>query len=40
VLAVRVGGSGSPLLPWIGITLFGLFVATWWTSAGDFLGVG
>ena len=40
VLAVRIGGSSSPLLPWIGIVLFGLFVATWWTSAGDFLGVG
>jgi hypothetical protein len=40
VLAVRIGGSSSPLLPWLGIALFGLFVATWWTSAGDFLGVG
>lgn len=40
VLAVRIGGSSSPLLPWIGIALFGLFVVTWWTSAGDFLGVG
>lgn len=40
VLAVRVGGSSSPLLPWIGIALFGLFAATWLTSAGDFLGVG
>ena len=40
VLAVRIGGSSSPLLPWIGIALFGLFVATWLTSAGDFLGVG
>ncbi len=39
VLAVRIGGSSSPLLPWIGIALFGLFVATWLTSAGDFLGV-
>jgi hypothetical protein len=39
VLAVRVGGSSSPLLPWIGIALFGLLMATWWTSAGDFLGV-
>jgi Family of unknown function (DUF6529) len=39
-IAVRVGGSGSPLLPWIGIALFGLFAATWLTSAGDFLGVG
>jgi uncharacterized membrane protein len=40
VIAVRVGGSSSPLLPWIGIALFGLFAATWLTSAGDFLGVG
>ena len=40
VLAVRIVGSSSSLLPWIGIALFGLFVATWWTSAGDFLGVG
>ena len=40
VLAVRAGGSSSPLLPWIGIALFGLFAATWLTSAGDFLGVG
>ena len=40
VLAVRIAGSSSSLLPWIGIVLFGLFVATWWTSAGDFLGVG
>jgi len=40
VLAVRIGGSSSPLLPWIGIALFGLLMATWLTSAGDFLGVG
>lgn len=40
VLAVRVGGSSSPLLPWLGIALFGLLAATWATSAGDFLGVG
>ncbi|HKO37127.1 MAG TPA: DUF6529 family protein [Solirubrobacterales bacterium] len=40
VLAVRIAGSSSSLLPWIGIVLFGLFVATWWTSAADFLGVG
>lgn len=40
MLAVRVGGSSSPLLPWIGIALFGLLMATWWTSAGDFLGIG
>ena len=40
VLAVRIGGSSSPLLPWIGAALLGLFAATWLTSAGDFLGVG
>lgn len=40
VLAVRVGGSHSPLLPWLGAALFSLFIATWLTSAGDFLGVG
>lgn len=40
VLAVRVGGSSSPFLPWIGIALFALVAATWLTSAGDFLGVG
>jgi len=40
VLAVRLGGSSSPFLPWIGIALFALFAATWLTSAGDFLGVG
>lgn len=40
VLAVRLGGSHSPLLPWIGIALAGLFAATWLTSAGDFLGIG
>jgi hypothetical protein len=39
VLAVRFGGSSSPLLPWIGIALFALLAATWLTSAGDFLGV-
>jgi hypothetical protein len=40
VLAVRIGGSSSPLLPWIGVALFGLFIATWLTSAGEFLGMG
>jgi Family of unknown function (DUF6529) len=40
VLAVRIGGSSSPLLPWLGIALFALLAATWATSAGDFLGVG
>jgi hypothetical protein len=39
VLAVRIGGSSSPFLPWIGIALFALFAATWLTSAGDFLEV-
>jgi hypothetical protein len=40
VIAVRLGGSSSPFLPWIGIALFALFAATWLTSSGDFLGVG
>lgn len=40
VLAVRIGGSSFPLLPWLGALLFVLFTATWLTSAGDFLGVG
>jgi hypothetical protein len=40
VIAVRVGGSHSPLLPWIGAALFGLLTATWLSSAGDFLGAG
>jgi hypothetical protein len=40
VLAVRIGGSSSPLLPWLGAALLGLFAATWLSSAGDFLGVG
>jgi hypothetical protein len=40
VLAVRIGGSSSPLLPWIGVALLALFAATWLSSAGDFLGVG
>jgi hypothetical protein len=40
VLAVHIGGSSSPLLPWLGAALFVLFTATWLTSAGDFLGVG
>ena len=40
VLAVRIGGSSSPLLPWLGVALFALLAATWATSAGDFLGVG
>lgn len=40
VAAVRIGGSSSPLLPWIGAALFALFLATWLTSAGDFLGAG
>lgn len=40
VAAVRIGGSSSPLLPWIGVALFVFFVGAWLTSAGDFLGVG
>ncbi len=40
VIAVRVGGSSSPFLPWLGAALLALFAATWLSSAGDFLGVG
>jgi Family of unknown function (DUF6529) len=39
VLAVRLGGRLSALLPLLGATVFALFAATWLTSAGDFLGV-
>lgn len=39
ILAVRVGGRLSALLPLLGATVFTLFAATWLTSAGDFLGV-
>lgn len=38
VLAVRVGGRLSTLLPLLGATVFALFAATWLTSAGEFLG--
>jgi Family of unknown function (DUF6529) len=31
VVAVRLGGSSSRLLPWIGAALFALFIATWLT---------
>jgi hypothetical protein len=40
LIAVRAGGRLSRLLPLLGVSLFGLFAATWLTSAGDFLGVG
>jgi hypothetical protein len=40
VIAVRVGGSSSPFLPWLGVALLALVLATWLSSAGDFLGVG
>jgi cytochrome b len=40
VLAVRIGGSLSRLLPYLGLSLLALLAATWVTSAGDFLGVG
>jgi hypothetical protein len=40
VIAVRAGGRLSRLLPYLGVSLFGLLAATWLTSAGDFLGVG
>ncbi len=40
VVAVRVGGTVGRLLPLIGVSLFVLLGATWWTSAGNFLGVG
>jgi hypothetical protein len=40
VIAVRVAGSSSPFLPWLGAALLALFAATWLSSAGDFLGVG
>lgn len=40
VLAVRIGGAAGRLLPLFGMSLFVLLGITWWTSAGDFLGVG
>lgn len=40
VVAVRVGGTLGRLLPLIGMSLFVLLGVTWWTSAGNFLGVG
>lgn len=40
VLAVRLGGGLSRLLPLIGVSLLVLFGLTWASSAGDFLGVG
>ena len=40
VLAVRVGGTLSRLLPYLGVSLFAALGGAWLTSAGDFLGVG
>lgn len=40
LLAVRLGGGLSRLLPLLGLSLLLLFGLTWVTSAGDFLGVG
>ena len=39
VLAVRVGGALSRLLPYLGIGLFAALGGAWLTSAGEFLGV-
>jgi hypothetical protein len=40
ILAVRVGGGLGRLLPLLGVTVLTLIGITWFTSAGDFLGVG
>jgi Family of unknown function (DUF6529) len=40
IFVVRVGGRLSRLLPTLGASVLVLFGLTWWTSAGDFLGVG
>jgi len=40
ILAVRVGGGLGRLLPLLGVSVFALLAITWFTSAGDFLGVG
>jgi len=40
VVAVRLGGPLGRLLPMIGMSLLVLLAVTWFTSAGDFLGVG
>ncbi|HET6998637.1 MAG TPA: DUF6529 family protein [Solirubrobacterales bacterium] len=40
ILAVRIGGRVSRLLPIIGISVLTLFGLTWVTSAGDFFGMG
>lgn len=37
VVVVRRGGPASRLLPAMGISVLVLFIATWVTSAGDFL---
>jgi hypothetical protein len=38
VLAVRVGGVLSRLLPYLGVGLFAAIGGAWVTSAGNFLG--
>jgi hypothetical protein len=38
VLAVRVGGALSRLLPYLGVGLFAAIGGAWVTSAGNFLG--
>jgi hypothetical protein len=40
ILAVRIGGALGRLLPLLGVTVLTLIGITWFTSAGDFLGVG
>ncbi|MDX6627723.1 MAG: hypothetical protein QOE56_2712 [Solirubrobacterales bacterium] len=40
LIAVRLGGALTRLLPLLGVTLLALFAATWLSSAGSFLGVG
>jgi Family of unknown function (DUF6529) len=40
VVAVRLGGQLSRLLPLLGLSLFAALAVTWLTSAGDFLGIG
>ena len=39
VLAVRIGGALSKLLPYLGVGLFAALGGAWLTSAGEFLGV-
>jgi hypothetical protein len=40
LIAVRLGGALTRLLPILGVSLLALFAATWLSSAGSFLGVG